>query len=58
MFRMLYSALALTGNGQQPMRYLKRDWTRWSRAERLSAIAILTAFAAAYGFLLVETGAG
>lgn len=52
------SALALTGDRRRPTRYMKRDWTRWSRAERMSAIAILTAFAALYGFLLVETVAG
>ncbi len=27
-----------------PMRDLKSDWKRWSRAERVSAIAIVAAF--------------
>jgi hypothetical protein len=58
MSRIFASALGLTGDGQRPMRYMIRDWMRWSRGERMSAIAILAASAAAYGFLLMEAVAG
>jgi hypothetical protein len=52
MSRILSSALALTGGGERPMHYIIRDWTRWTRGERIGAIAIITAFAVLYGLLL------
>ena len=58
MSRIFASVLALTGDGQRPMRYMIRDWMRWSRGERLSAITILAASAAVYGLLLMEAVAG
>jgi hypothetical protein len=58
MSRIFASAFALTGDGKQPMRYMIRDWMRWSRGERMSAIAILAASAALCGLLLMETVAG
>jgi hypothetical protein len=52
------SAAAPRGVLAMPIRDLKADWKRWSRAERISAVAIVAAVIFAYGLSLVETLAG
>jgi hypothetical protein len=36
-----------------PMRDIKADWKRWSRAERISAITIIATVTIGYGLTLV-----
>jgi hypothetical protein len=41
-----------------PMRDIKADWKRWSRAERIGAVGIFATLAILYGATLVEAVAG
>ncbi len=41
-----------------PMRDIKADWKRWSRAERIGAITIIATVAIGYGLTLVGAQVG
>jgi hypothetical protein len=42
----------------EPMRDIKADWKRWNRAERISAVSIITTLTIVCGLTLVEAFAG
>jgi hypothetical protein len=44
--------------GSQAMQDLRRDWQRWTKAERITAFSILFLFALTLGASIVFTQAG